>query len=62
MTLTADEVSFHKICATDDIEKILALDSVLGGFHIVPNLPGIVPISSVAQILWKISPSIVKAI
>ena len=24
MTLTADEVIFHKICATDDIETILA--------------------------------------
>ncbi len=58
MTLTADGVIFHKIFAIDDIERVLGR---FGPWE-VPNLPIIIPISAVAQILWKIRPSIVKVI
>ncbi len=61
MTLTADEVIFHKICATNNIETIHgrfgALEVPQG-----PNLPIIASISSFAQILWEIRSSAVKAV
>ncbi len=61
MTLAADEVIFHKICATDDIETILDRFGPREVLH-AGNLQSIVSISSVAQILWKTSPSAVKVI
>ncbi len=58
MTLTADGLIFHKICATDDIETIPRW--LCGPYHFPecgtsrgPNLPQIVSISSVAYTLPK---------
>ncbi len=56
MTLTAVRVIFHKISAIDDIG---IADLVLGRFRM---LDSDIPISPLAQMLWKTSPSAVKVI
>ena len=58
MTLTADELIVHKICAIYDIETIPGRFGTSQG----PNLPSIASISSFAQILWKITSSAVKVV
>ncbi len=62
MALTMDGLIFHKICATDDIGTIPGRFGTMWNPPRTESRASIFSISSVAQILWKLTSSAVNVI